>query len=70
VKASIFRLTMVTLGLLLVVPTLVHALPLPIPPTAPKHGAPELDPSALVSGLALLGASVMLVVDKYRRGDK
>ncbi len=68
-KASIFRLTVVTLGLLLVVPTLVHALPLPIPPTAPKR-APELDPSALASGLALLGASVMLVVDKYRRGDK
>lgn len=38
----------------------------------PGHGhhwgnAPEIDPSLMSSGLALLAGSVMLVVERYRR---
>jgi hypothetical protein len=31
------------------------------------YEAPEIDPNLLVSGLALLAGSVMVVVERYRR---
>lgn len=30
------------------------------------HGAPEIDPSLIGSGLALLGGSLMVIVERYR----
>ncbi len=33
----------------------------------PRHHAPELDPTLIGSGLAVLGGSVLLLLERYRR---
>jgi hypothetical protein len=43
-------------------------LPLaPLPPPPPSHVAPEIDPSAIVGALALLGTGVAMLVDRRGR---
>jgi hypothetical protein len=67
-KPALSRIMIIATGLLLAVPAFAHASGISAPPL-PK-GAPELDPSALVSGMAFLGAGVMLLVERYRKRNK